>query len=100
MGLRRLLMLAFLQGWWKLGCNLTLSPFCTALAMDAPLLREVNSAVGARGVVQELGDLKVKFGIVNPATVEGTQDGFATGRLGFGKERTVFAPQDGAKFYE
>jgi hypothetical protein len=68
--------------------------------MDAPLLREVNSAGGARGVVQELGDLKVKFGIVNPATEEGTQNGFATGRLGFGAERSVFAPQDGAKFYE
>jgi hypothetical protein len=90
------------RGWWTLGCNLTLSPFAIALAFDSPLLRDVNSAAGAKGVVNELGNMKVKLGVVSDdesSTVSDglRQDGYA-GRLGIGEMQSVVRPRKGTKF--
>ena len=51
-------------GWWNIGVELTLSPFNTAKAFDAPLLSKINSAAGSMGVVDEVGDMRLKLGAV------------------------------------
>ena len=86
-------------GWWSLGCNLSLSPFALALAFDAPVLEDVNSAAGAKGVVDELGSVKLKYGVVD--VLEGDSEeshGFASRRLGVGHIQAVSKPQNGDRF--
>ena len=43
---------------------MTLSPFDIALAFNAPLLGGINSTAGVGGIVEEVGDLRLKFGAV------------------------------------
>jgi len=95
-----LLILTQFWGFWSLGCNLSLSPFSTALALNAPLLSVVNSAAGRRGVIEELGNVKIKFGIVDScSTATETRDGYTTGRLGLGAMQSVVRPRKGDRFY-
>lgn len=44
-----------------------MSPFNVSLAFDSPLLEDVNSATGAKGVVREMGGTQLKFGVVDQA---------------------------------
>ncbi|KAK3716961.1 hypothetical protein LTR37_006016 [Vermiconidia calcicola] len=69
-----LAILPMLWGW----CHHTLSPFAIALAFDAPILKDVNSAAGAKGVVDLLGGMRLKYGIVD-------DDDAHDGRLESGK---------------
>ena len=97
-----LLILPLFFGWWRLGCHLTLSPFALALAFDAPILRGVNSAAGARGVVRELGGKRLKFGEVVSSTRGVINDGLVnaatTGRLGIAESDNVIRPRRGMRF--
>lgn len=97
-----LLILPLFYGWWTLGCHLTLSPFALALAFDAPILRGVNSAAGARGVVRELGGMRLKFGEVVASTAIVSNDEFlnaaTTGRLGIAGSDNVVRPRRGMQF--
>ncbi|KAK3725481.1 hypothetical protein LTR37_000451 [Vermiconidia calcicola] len=99
-----LVILPMLWGWWSLGYHHTLSPFAIALAFDAPVLKDVNSAAGAKGVVDMLGSMKLKYGIVNDSNGHDgrpqEQEGFASGRLGVGESRGVTRPRKGVVFLE
>ena len=98
-----LLILPMFWGWWTLGTNLTLSPIDVALAFDSPILKTVNSAVGAKGVVRQLGELKLKFGSVNPtddAADKGSLESLANGRLGDAEAGKVYGPQRGVRFHK
>lgn len=98
------LILPMFWGWWTLGCHLTLSPFALALAFDSPILKGVNSAAGARGVVREMGGSKLKFGEVVsdiPAVPNGeVPSGATTGRLGVAESHNVVRPRKGMQFSE
>ena len=50
-------------GWWTLDRHLDLSPFSTAVALDAPLFRQAGTGRGGAGVIEQLGDLHVRFGL-------------------------------------
>ena len=100
-----MLILPLFWGWWTLGSDLTLSPFNIALAFDAPMLRTINSAAGAKGVVQELGGTKVQLGMVQPHDKVDTlgnypEEGYTSGRLGVGFSQDVVQPQEGDIFRE
>lgn len=93
-------------GQWTLGCNLSMSPFTVALAFDSTILKEVNSASGSKGVVAELGGVKLKFGVVdhldehNDLTGRPGYSRPVLGRLGVGKSENVVTPQPGHQFWE
>lgn len=93
------LILPMFWGWWTLGCNLTMSPFTTALMFDAPIFGDANSATGARGVVEELGSVRVRLGIVDSADAE-IEPGkeYTTGRLGVDRYQNVIEPQGRVRF--
>lgn len=99
-----LLILPMFWGWWTLGCDLTLPPFATALAFDSPILKDINSAFGAKGVVQDLGTMKLKFGVVYSGDelagddMTRVKDGFAAGRLGISESNMVSYAVDGLRF--
>ena len=101
-----LLILPMFWGFWSIGCDLTMSPFSTALAFDAPILKDVNSAAGAKGVVQELGAVKLRLGVVGAVNdrdgAEGLEVGEAisSGRLGVGKANEVKSLSKGMRFRE
>lgn len=66
-----------------------------------------NSASGARGIVQELGGMKVKSGVVIPPEVEKAEtlsntphNGCAMGRLGIAEKDSVDTPTKGERFLE
>lgn len=99
------LILPMFWGWWTLGCNLSMSPFAVALAFDSSVLKDVNSAAGSRGVVEEMGDVKVKFGVVDrPQHDCGLKEveplgQFPNYRLGVGKTDEVSTPSRGQEFF-
>jgi hypothetical protein len=100
-----LLVLPMFWGWWTLGgTNYTMSPLTMALAFDSPLLADVNSAAGAKGVVREIGNVQLKFGLVSEtdcaleSTNGGQEDGAASGRLGIAEAGSVVRPRRGMKF--
>lgn len=88
-------------GWWKIGTDLTLSPFQTGKMLQSPLLSDVNSAAGATGVVRDMGDLRVRFGLVeaeNPAKTEGYEMNgthVIRSRIGIAPSCVVASPQKG-----
>jgi hypothetical protein len=94
-------------GWWKIGLpDLTLSPFHLAKLFDAPLLRDVNSNTGARGIVRDVGSLPVKLGLVETPTYPDT--GFnelstmglqrRASRVGIAESQRVAVPWKGMRF--
>ena len=93
-----LLTLPMFWGWWRLGCNVTLSPFSIALAFDSPVLSDVNSAAGPKGVVDKLGGMRLKYGAVGSfEREEGKGSGFQ-GRLGVAESSAVLRPETGMTF--
>ena len=105
--LTMLLILPNFWGWWSIGVDMTLSPFHVAKLLDAPLLRDVNSAAGATGVVRGVGDMKVKLGVVEIRRLRhGVQSeekewGMTSGsRLGIDEPRNFVAPIKGMRFTE
>lgn len=92
-----LIILPMFLGWWRLGCNLTLSPFSIALAFDSPVLRDVNSAAGPKGVVDRLGGMKLKYGAIG-CFGEKTDGNRFDGRLGVAESQAVLSPHDGMTF--
>lgn len=95
-----LLIIPMFFGRWQLGGNLTLSPFNLALAFDSPFLSDVNSASGARGVVDQVGNTQLKFGAVLPhhAESQAIPKDVVPGRLGFGDSGSVVRPRRRARF--
>lgn len=92
-----ILILPIYWGFWKLGHDITMSPFNFALAFDSPLLSDVHSTAGVAGVVRELGHLRVKFGTLRSSEGEAytraqyKDETASGGRLGFGEYRKVEA---------
>ncbi|TKA82902.1 hypothetical protein B0A55_01165 [Friedmanniomyces simplex] len=100
-----LFVLPLFWGWWTLDKVSLLSPLDVALAFDAPLLREANSAKGASGVVKQTGDVQVKFGWVADMSRFYDTDSDETGvrgsacyRLGIAEKQRVLTPQKGMRF--
>jgi hypothetical protein len=102
-----ILILPVFYGWWKIGLpDLTLSPFHLAKLFDAPLLRDVNSNTGARGIVRDVGSLPVKLGLVETPTYPDT--GFnelstmglqrRASRVGIAESQRVAVPWKGMRF--
>lgn len=83
-----------------------MSPFAIALAFNSPILGDVNSAAGAKGVVHDLGDVKLMSGVVDssgqPDSPNGSSSeaGLTSGRLGVGENQFVAKPRKGMKFRE
>ncbi|KAK4569725.1 hypothetical protein LTR86_002693 [Recurvomyces mirabilis] len=48
-------------GFWTLREDLDLSPFSIGVAMQAPLLQDAEPARGVAGVMEEVGDVHVRF---------------------------------------
>ncbi|KAK3673557.1 hypothetical protein LTR78_006461 [Recurvomyces mirabilis] len=48
-------------GFWKLREDLDLSPFGIGVALQAPLLQDVEPARGVAGVMEEVGDVHTRF---------------------------------------
>ena len=95
------LILPMFWGWWKLECSLTLSPFTTALAFDSPILQDVNSASRPREIVDKIGTMRLKYGVVmEPRTGSFIEDtAYASGRLGLAESGWVVKPTKGIKFH-
>jgi hypothetical protein len=100
-----LLILPSYWGWWKIGMELTLSPFHTAKAFDAPLLRHINSAAGSVGVVNEAGDIRLQLGAVDVCKSDGAivdarigQRSMHHSRLGIDTPDRIVRPLEGATF--
>lgn len=93
-----------LTGYRTLGCNVTLSPFNVALAFDAPILNDINSAAGAKGVVNAMGGMQLQFGATGMSgqhceEINGLNEGHQSGRrLGMGLTQDVEVPRKGMRF--
>ena len=92
-------------GWWTIGLELTLSPFQMAKVFNAPVLKGVNSAAGATGVVEEVGNMKLKLGVVDADEIirgsggeKDTHDVVSHARLGLDEAGQVWRPPKGARF--
>ncbi|KAK5708537.1 hypothetical protein LTR17_020623 [Elasticomyces elasticus] len=83
-----LMVLPLFWGWWRLGRTTLLSPLELALAFDAPLLRNMNSAQRASQAIGEIGDTEVKYGAV----------GNIPYRLGIAERQNVLTPNQGMRF--
>ena len=59
-----LLILPIYWGWWKIGVELTLSPFQIAKTFNSPIFDDINSGAGASGIVSEAGDTKLRRGVI------------------------------------
>ncbi|KAK5697491.1 hypothetical protein LTR97_007629 [Elasticomyces elasticus] len=100
-----LFVLPLFWGWWKLDKVQMLSPFDLALAFDAPLLKDVNSATGVQNVVKQMGDVQVRFGmsvenakVSRPGNDEAGVGSVASFRLGFAESHMVSEPPKGMRF--
>ncbi|KAK3075557.1 hypothetical protein LTR53_000995 [Teratosphaeriaceae sp. CCFEE 6253] len=101
-----LVVLPLFWGWWSLGKVALLSPVELALAFDAPLLRDVNSATGSAGVIGHLGGVRVQYGAMSdgvhgegPASSSGESVRASVAfRLGIGESANVFRPHKGMRF--
>lgn len=97
--LTALLILPFYWGFWRFGCNLSMSPFSIALAFNAPIVKDVNSASGAKGVLEKMGEERLKFGVVgngvdvSNAGVKTEEGDTVANRLSFGNEEDVVTPR-------
>ncbi|KAK5720392.1 hypothetical protein LTR17_015029 [Elasticomyces elasticus] len=89
-------------GWWTLGNAPLLSPMELGLAFDAPCLKEVNSATGSSGVVQKVGDVRLKYGAIYTMNGPGIEDGKESERmvcrLGIAQSQDVQQPTRGMRF--
>ncbi|KAK3640138.1 hypothetical protein LTR56_005550 [Elasticomyces elasticus] len=83
-----LMVLPLFWGWWRLGRTTLLSPVELALAFDAPLFRDVNSAQRASQAVGKFGTTEVKYGAV----------GNTPYRLGIAERQNVLTPHQGMRF--
>lgn len=96
-----LVVLPLFNHWWSFDRSRTLSPLELAVAFDAPLVREVPSTGGADGVIQRIGDVRVRFGAVTetPSVREGRfsedRSGNVQLHLGIGKAENVIAVSKG-----
>lgn len=52
-------------GWWRLGREVSFSPFEIAKAFDAPLLQAAHSNSKAEGIVSTVGFIPVRYGVVH-----------------------------------
>lgn len=88
-------------GWWKLGVRVTMSPLEIAKAFEAPLLKNVNSTVGSRGIVSEMGDVNVAFGAAESKVVDNRLGKeFTASRLVIARADRVIRPRKGMRFEE
>ncbi|KAK4893441.1 hypothetical protein LTR27_008123 [Elasticomyces elasticus] len=70
-----LFVLPLFWGYWTLDSHLDLSPFSTALALDAPLLEDADQSRGVPGVLEKLGDVRIRYGDVIDEKTIGVIDG-------------------------
>ena len=79
MALASLAVLTTLWGWWELRRQVSLSPVETAMAFGAPLLQQASKEVNASDLINDIGDLRVKYsGVI----VRDGDEGTAVSRLG------------------
>ncbi|KAK3632742.1 hypothetical protein LTR56_016212 [Elasticomyces elasticus] len=70
-----LFVLPLFWGYWTLDRHLDLSPFSTALALNAPLLEDADQSRGVPGVLEKLGDVRIRYGDVVDEKTIGVVDG-------------------------
>ncbi|KXT16059.1 hypothetical protein AC579_7103 [Pseudocercospora musae] len=92
-------------GWWKLGVKITMSPLEILKAGEAPLLKGANSGSGSRGIVEEMGDVGVRFGLKEDVTGVVDEEGRVRKegvrrRLVLGEVESVGRPGRGEVFDE
>ncbi|KAK4504395.1 hypothetical protein PRZ48_005311 [Zasmidium cellare] len=80
--------------YWALERNKSLSSLELAKAFDAPLLRDARPNLSARRLVEEVGDRKVRYGLVEDK-VTGKDDEKLCKRLVFDEEHRVQSFSDG-----
>ncbi|KAF2168507.1 hypothetical protein M409DRAFT_21256 [Zasmidium cellare ATCC 36951] len=80
--------------YWTLGRNTSLSPLELAKAFHAPLLKEAAPNSSARCLAEEMGDRKVRYGLV-PVVGPGGEDEMSDGRLVFDDAGRVRPLRDG-----
>ncbi|KAK5170631.1 uncharacterized protein LTR77_005220 [Saxophila tyrrhenica] len=77
--------LPLFYGFWRFPNDLSQSPFEMALAFNSPLVSDVNSREGVKGVLARHGDVRVSYGLVKG----GDRD---VERLGFAESGHVVRP--------
>lgn len=109
-------------GWWRLGREVSFSPFEIAKAFDAPLLRAAHSNDKAEGIITSVGYMPVRYGVVDhdsgcacaaykrmPVDEEqgshhdeqchqASTDSLVAGRLAFTDSLEVASPHNGQRF--
>lgn len=109
-------------GWWRLGREVSFSPFEIAKAFDAPLLRAAHSKDKAEGIIASVGYMPVRYGVVDhdsgcacaghkrmPVDEEqgshhveqchqASTDSIVAGRLAFTDSLRVASPHNGQRF--
>ena len=92
---------AHVLGLVEIQCSNNLSPCAIALAFDAPILQNVNSASRPREIVDAVGTVRLKYGAVGAANSDEVDEQgavFASGRLGIGQIDNVTKPRRGMVF--
>ncbi|RMZ77554.1 hypothetical protein DV737_g4304, partial [Chaetothyriales sp. CBS 132003] len=92
-----LVLLLPLWGWWQLGRSVSLSPLETGKAFGAPLMHEATAANDAGDIVDEIGDVRVRYGEVVGVR---QSTGMMVSRLEIGLHDNVQEPHKGARFGE
>ncbi|RMZ90612.1 hypothetical protein DV736_g2174, partial [Chaetothyriales sp. CBS 134916] len=95
MAIALLVLLLPLWGWWQLGRSVSLSPLETGKAFGAPLMHEATAANDASDLIDEIGDLRVRYGEV--AGVR-QSTGMMVSRLEIGLHDNVQQPRKGDRF--
>jgi len=50
--------------WWELGRQVSLSPLETGRALEAPLLASESENGGVKGILKEVGKVRVRYGVI------------------------------------
>ncbi len=59
-----MLVLPAFWGWWKIGTDMTLSPFHLAKLFNAPILEDIRSTAGPNEIVRSIGNVRVRLGLL------------------------------------
>lgn len=71
-----------LWGWWELGWDVTLSPLEIAKALGVPIFQHSNPPSDAKGLVDRIGAMKIRYGEVNLSEQDGTHAMLLFGEVG------------------
>lgn len=76
-------------GYWHLGRSVSMSPIEIAKAFNAPLLRQLDSNAEAGQLIQSLGEMDVRYGVVSTGIGHNESDGLVPKQSFAYKEASV-----------